>query len=58
MIDELNVVAYDREFAAQLEKAFRDDLQHANRIDLEAWRDRGVRGRMFELLALPFESNL
>jgi cardiolipin synthase len=56
--DELNVVAYDREFAAQLEKAFRDDLQHANRIDLEAWRDRGVRGRMFELLALPFESNL
>jgi cardiolipin synthase len=56
--DELNVVAYDREFAAQLEKVFQDDLRYARRIDLETWNDRGVRGRMFELLAIPLESNL
>jgi cardiolipin synthase A/B len=56
--DELNLVAYDREFAAELEKVFREDLAHAERIDLETWRDRSVRGRLFELLAIPIESNL
>jgi cardiolipin synthase len=56
--DELNLVAYDREFAAELEKVFREDLVYSERIDLEAWKDRSVRGRMFELLAIPFESNL
>ena len=56
--DELNVVAYDTEFAAKLEKVFQEDLRYAKRIDLEAWSDRGVRGRMFEMLAIPFESNL
>jgi cardiolipin synthase len=56
--DELNLVAYDKEFAAQLEKVFQEDLAYAERIDLAGWRDRSVRGRMFELLAIPFESNL
>ena len=55
--DELNLVAYDAEFAAQLERAFRDDLKYAKRIDLEAWRNRGIRGRVVEMLAFPFESN-
>jgi cardiolipin synthase len=56
--DELNVVAYDTTFAAQLDRVFEEDLRYAQRIDLEAWRDRSVRGRMFELLAIPIESNL
>jgi cardiolipin synthase len=56
--DELNVVAYDRGFAAQLEKAFDEDLRFARRVDLEAWRDRGIRGRMLEFMAIPLESNL
>jgi cardiolipin synthase len=56
--DELNVVAYDTEFAAKLEKVFQEDLRYAKRIDLETWNDRGVRGRVFEMLAIPFESNL
>jgi len=56
--DELNLVAYDKEFAAQLEKVFQEDLAYSERIDLAGWRDRSVRGRMFELLAIPFESNL
>ncbi len=57
--DELNVVAYDTEPSRrQLEEVFEEDLRYARRIDLEAWRDRGVRGRLFELLAIPFESNL
>ena len=56
--DELNVVAYDPGFAAQLERVFEDDLRYARRVDLEAWRDRGIKGRMLEFLAIPFESNL
>jgi cardiolipin synthase len=55
--DELNVVAYDTAFAARLEEVFEQDLQYAQRIDLESWRNRGFRGRFFELLAIPFESN-
>jgi cardiolipin synthase len=56
--DELNVVAYDTAFAARLEKVFEEDLQYAQRIDLASWRNRGFLGRLFELLAIPFESNL
>jgi cardiolipin synthase len=55
--DELNVVAYDTAFAARLEKVFEEDLQYAQRIDLASWRNRGFLGRLFELLAIPFESN-
>jgi len=56
--DELNVVAYDAGFGAQLEKVFREDLRYARKLDLEAWRDRGVKGRIMEFMALPFESAL
>jgi cardiolipin synthase len=56
--DELNLVAYDRAFAAQLERIFEEDLRFARRVDLEAWRDRGIRGRMLEFLAIPLEGNL
>jgi cardiolipin synthase len=56
--DELNVVTYDPEVARQLERVFQDDLQFAKRIDLDSWRQRGLRGRLFELLAIPFESAL
>ena len=56
--DELNVVAYDAGFAAQLEKVFREDLQYARKMDLEAWRNRGVKGRILEFFALPLESAL
>ena len=54
--DELNVVAYDTEVARQLEQVFQDDLRYAKRIDLDSWRRRGFRDRLYELLAIPFES--
>jgi cardiolipin synthase A/B len=56
--DELNLVAYDAGFAAQLEKVFREDLRYARRLELVAWRDRGIKGRILELFAIPFESAL
>ena len=56
--DELNVVAYDTEVARQLEQVFQDDLRYAKRIDLDSWRRRGFRGRLYELLAIPFERAL
>jgi cardiolipin synthase len=56
--DELNVVTYGVDVASQLERVFADDLKYAKRIDLDSWRRRGFRGRLFELLAIPFESAL
>jgi cardiolipin synthase len=56
--DELNVVAYDRAFAAGLAQVFQEDLRYAKRIDLEAWKDRALGGRVLELLAIPFQSYL
>jgi cardiolipin synthase len=56
--DELNIVTYDKTFAAELEKVFAEDLKYSRRLDLEAWRHRGIRGRLFEILAIPFESAL
>jgi cardiolipin synthase len=56
--DELNVVTYDADVARQLEKVFEDDLKYSRRIDLDSWRRRGLRDRLFELLAIPFESAL
>jgi cardiolipin synthase len=56
--DELNVVAYDANVARQLEKVFQDDLRYSTQIDLESWRNRSVRGRLFELLAIPIEGGL
>jgi phosphatidylserine/phosphatidylglycerophosphate/cardiolipin synthase-like enzyme len=55
--DELNLVAYDRENAAQLgEKVFREDLVYSERIDVRPGRSvHGASGtHVFELLAIPF----
>jgi len=55
---ELNVVVYDRKIAAALEDAFATDLQHATEIDYDAWRRRGLRARLFELLVWPVREML
>ena len=55
---ELNVVVYDRQIAGALEDAFAADLEHATQIDYEAWRRRGVRARLFELLVWPVREML
>jgi cardiolipin synthase len=48
---EVNLVAYDREFAARLERAIEADLAQSQPIDLEEWRSRGVWERFRDQLS-------
>jgi cardiolipin synthase A/B len=51
--DEINVVVHDVEVAQRLERIFLEDLEHARRVEYEAWRERGLGRRMLEILAGP-----
>jgi cardiolipin synthase len=53
--DENNICVYDREFAAHFEEMFRGDLQASNRIELQAWRNRGIIVRAAEWIVSPFK---
>ncbi len=48
---EVNLVAYDREFAAAVECAIEADLARSEPIDLEQWRKRGVWERFRDQLS-------
>ena len=56
--DELNLIVYDRGIAGQLEAVFAADVRGARRVTYEAWKDRGLRARLLELLALPIRDLL
>jgi cardiolipin synthase len=56
--DELNLIVYDRGVARHLEQIFLEDVKVSRQVTYEEWKDRGVRARMFELLALPIRSLL
>jgi cardiolipin synthase len=55
---EINVVVYDRAFARRMEDVFAADLAQAKPVDYDAWRRRGVRGRLFELMVFPIRDML
>jgi cardiolipin synthase len=56
--DELNLIVYDRGIAGQLERIFAADVRVSRRVTYEAWKRRGVRARLLELLALPIRDLL
>jgi cardiolipin synthase len=56
--DELNLIVYDRGIAGQLERIFDDDVRVSRRVTYEAWKDRGLRARLFEVLAFPIRDLL
>jgi cardiolipin synthase len=56
--DELNLIVYDREVASRLEQVFAADLEVSKRITYEAWKGRGMRSRLFEILARPIRDLL
>jgi cardiolipin synthase len=56
--DELNLIVYDRGVAGRLEAVFADDVRVSRRVTYEAWKDRGLRARLLELLALPIRDLL
>lgn len=49
--EESNICFHDRELAAQLSRDFEADAAIADRVDLHAWRRRGVVDRAQELVA-------
>ena len=56
--DELNLFFYDRGVAQQLERIFMEDVKVARQVTYEAWKDRGIRARLLEVLALPIRDLL
>jgi cardiolipin synthase A/B len=49
--EENNVCIYDRAFATRMTEIFRRDVLACDRIELEAWRRRGVWARLCEFVA-------
>ena len=56
--EEINLVVYDAGFAAQLEKTFQKDLQHAKKLTYEAWKSRPLNGKILELFSIPIKEQL
>jgi cardiolipin synthase len=56
--DELNLIVYDRGVSGRLERVFADDIRVSRRVTYEAWKDRGLRARLLEVLALPIRDLL
>ncbi len=49
--EESHVCVYDESLVERMEAAFEDDLRHCVRVDLEAWRHRGIWARGQEFVA-------
>jgi cardiolipin synthase len=56
--DELNLIIYDRTIAQQLERSFHEDVQASRRVTYQAWKDRGVKAKLLEVLAFPIRDLL
>jgi cardiolipin synthase A/B len=56
--DELNLIVYDRAVAQRLEQVFHADVEVSRRVTYEEWKDRGLRARLLEILALPIRDLL
>jgi cardiolipin synthase A/B len=56
--EEINLIAYDRAVAGELEKAFADDLKHSKRLTYEAWKARPWREKFLELFTIPLKEQL
>jgi cardiolipin synthase len=56
--DELNVAVYDAGFASAVERAFAADVAAARRVTYEAWQARGLKARLYELIAIPLKNLL
>ena len=56
--DEANLNVYNREFAAEQEAIFEQDLKRARRITLQEWQDRPLREKAWEHFWALFGSQL
>ncbi|MBQ0786517.1 MAG: cardiolipin synthase [Oceanihabitans sp.] len=51
---EVNAIVYDEEINQQLKNAFYEDISHADKIDLETWKNRPTYIQFFEKMARLF----
>jgi cardiolipin synthase A/B len=56
--EEINLIVYDRETAAELEKAFAEDLKYSKKLTYEAWKARPWREKFLELFTIPLKEQL
>ncbi len=56
--DELNVIIYNPEVAADLERAFADDISHSKKVEYQEWLQRGMTERPLEITSAPFQDLL
>jgi cardiolipin synthase len=56
--EEINLIAYDRAVAGELEKAFSDDLKHSKKLTYEDWKARPWREKFLELFTIPLKEQL
>ena len=56
--EEINLIAYDRAVAGELEKAFADDLKHSKKLTYEDWKARPWREKFLELFTVPLKEQL
>ena len=53
--NEISVCVIGESFAREMDRAFAADLQDSREITLAAWKKRGIRERLKELMWLPLE---
>ena len=56
--DEINLVMYDARVARKLDAIFREDLAYAQRVTYEAWENRSLVSRFFELFSIPLREQM
>ncbi len=56
--EEINLIAYDRGIAGQLEKAFHEDLKYSKKLDYETWNSRPWKEKFLELFTIPLKEQL
>ena len=56
--EEINLIAYDRAVAGELEKAFADDLKHSKKLTYEDWKARPWREKFLEFFTIPLKEQL
>jgi cardiolipin synthase len=56
--EESNICLYDRRVAAEMEELFLHDLKECKRIELDAWRNRGLLAKVQGTLALMMKEQI
>ena len=56
--DEVSLVVCDERIAQELEQTFADDLRHARKVELEAWKKRGAVHKLVDFGAFLFNEQL